>query len=71
MDKFFNEIKRIVCIKKGIVESKKLKGEGKWKREDLVESGSICFIFEEGDEVDFEMVVDDDELDSEDDWVLG
>ncbi|CAP49258.1 uncharacterized protein PODANS_5_5840 [Podospora anserina S mat+] len=71
LDKFLNEIKRIARIKKGIAESKKSKGEGKRKREDSVESGSIRPTLEEGDEVDSETAADDDELDSEDDWVPG
>ncbi|KAK4179701.1 vacuolar protein 14 C-terminal Fig4p binding-domain-containing protein [Triangularia setosa] len=71
LDKFLNEIKRIARIKKGIAESKKSKGEGKRKREDSIGSGSVRPPLEEGDEVDSETAADDDELDSEDDWVPG
>ncbi|KAK3301505.1 vacuolar protein 14 C-terminal Fig4p binding-domain-containing protein [Chaetomium fimeti] len=70
LDKFLNEIKRIARIKKGIAESKRSK-EGKRKRVDSVESGSIRPQLEEGDELDSETAADDDDLDSEDDWVPG
>ncbi|KAK4032653.1 vacuolar protein 14 C-terminal Fig4p binding-domain-containing protein [Parachaetomium inaequale] len=70
LDKFLNEIKRIARIKKGIAESKKSK-EGKRKRVDSVESGSVRPQLEEGDELDSETAADDDDLDSEDDWVPG
>ncbi|KAL1844103.1 hypothetical protein VTJ49DRAFT_4955 [Mycothermus thermophilus] len=69
LDKFLNEIKRIARIKKGIAESKKSK-EGKRKRVDSFDSGSVPPQLEEGDEVDSE-TIDDDEIDSEDDWVPG
>jgi vacuole morphology and inheritance protein 14 len=69
LDKFLNEIKRIARIKKGIAESKRSK-EGKRKRVDSAESGSVRPQLEEGDEVDSE-TADDDDLDSEDDWVPG
>ncbi|KAK4194609.1 vacuolar protein 14 C-terminal Fig4p binding-domain-containing protein [Triangularia verruculosa] len=71
LDKFLNEIKRIARIKKGIAESKRSKGEGKRKREDSFESGSVRPPLEEGDEVDSETAADEEELDSEDDWVPG
>lgn len=70
LDKFLNEIKRIARIKKGIVESKKSK-EGKRKRVDSVESSSVRPQLEEGEEIDSETAADDDDLDSEDDWVPG
>ncbi|KAK4156440.1 vacuolar protein 14 C-terminal Fig4p binding-domain-containing protein [Chaetomidium leptoderma] len=70
LDKFLNEIKRVVRIKKGIAESKKSK-EGKRKRVDSLESGSVRPQLEEGDELDSETAADDDDLDSEDDWVPG
>jgi vacuole morphology and inheritance protein 14 len=70
LDKFLNEIKRIARIKKGIAESKKSK-EGKRKRVDSIDSGSVPPHLEEGDEVDSETAMDDDELDSEDDWIPG
>lgn len=71
LDKFLNEIKRIARIKKGIAESKKSKGDGKRKRVDSIDSGSIRPQLEEGDEVDSETVADDDDDESEDDWVPG
>jgi vacuole morphology and inheritance protein 14 len=70
LDKFLNEIKRIARIKKGIAESKRSK-EGKRKRVDSVESGSVRPQLEEGDELDSETAADDDDIDSEDDWVPG
>lgn len=71
LDKFLNEIKRIARIKKGIAESKRSKGEGKRKREDSVESGSVRPQIEEGDEIDSETAADEEDLESEDDWVPG
>ncbi|KAK4184451.1 vacuolar protein 14 C-terminal Fig4p binding-domain-containing protein [Podospora australis] len=71
LDKFLNEIKRIARIKKGIAESKRSKGEGKRKREDSVESGSVRPQLEEGDEIDSETAADEEDLESEDDWVPG
>jgi vacuole morphology and inheritance protein 14 len=71
LDKFLNEIKRIARIKKGIAESKKSK-EGKRKRVDSVESGSVRPQLEEGEEIDSETAADDDDdLESEEDWVPG
>ncbi|KAK4146613.1 vacuolar protein 14 C-terminal Fig4p binding-domain-containing protein [Dichotomopilus funicola] len=70
LDKFLNEIKRIARVKKGIAESKKSK-EGKRKRVDSIDSGSVRPQLEEGDEVDSETAADDEEVDSEDDWVPG
>ena len=78
LEKFLSEIKRIARIKKGIAESKKSKGDGKRKREDSVDSGSVHIAPEDGDEVDSTVVVndandviDEDDVDSEDDWVPG
>ncbi|KAK3989650.1 vacuolar protein 14 C-terminal Fig4p binding-domain-containing protein [Cladorrhinum sp. PSN332] len=70
LDKFLNEIRRIARIKKGIAESKKSK-EGKRKREDSADSNSLRPQMEEGDEVTSDTAADDDELESEDDWVPG
>ncbi|KAH8887086.1 ARM repeat-containing protein [Thozetella sp. PMI_491] len=76
LDKFLNEIKRIARVKKGIAESRKSKGDGKRKREDSVDSGSAQ-LREDVDEVDSTVVndandvIDDDEEESEDDWVPG
>lgn len=70
LDKFLNEIKRIARVKKGIAESKKSKGDGKRKREDSIDSGSVRLAAGEGDEVDSATANDDDES-SEDDWVPG
>ncbi|KAK3375993.1 vacuolar protein 14 C-terminal Fig4p binding-domain-containing protein [Lasiosphaeria ovina] len=71
LDKFLNEIKRIARVKKGIAESKKSKGDGKRKREDSLDSGSVHIAPEEGDEVESETANDDDDASSEDDWVPG
>lgn len=71
LDKFVNEIRRIARVKKGIVESKKSKGDGKRKREDSVDSGSVHLTPEEGDEVDSDTANDSDDASSEDDWVPG
>lgn len=70
LDKFLNEIKRIARVKKGIAESKKSK-EGKRKREDSVDSNSLRPQLEEGDEVSSDTGEDEDEMESEDDWVPG
>ncbi|KAL2268130.1 hypothetical protein VTJ83DRAFT_2976 [Remersonia thermophila] len=69
LDKFLNEIKRIARIKKGIAESKRSK-EGKRKRVDSIDSGSVPPQLEEGDELDSDTVAED-EIDSEDDWIPG
>ena len=71
LDKFLSEIRRIARVKKGIVESKKSKGDGKRKREDSVDSGSAHLTPEEGDEVDSETANESDDGSSEDDWVPG
>ncbi|KAJ4291536.1 hypothetical protein N0V88_006133 [Collariella sp. IMI 366227] len=70
LDKFLNEIKRIARIKKGIVESKKSK-EGKRKRVDSLDSGSVRPQLDDGDELGSETAADDDDVDSEDDWIPG
>lgn len=70
LDKFLNEIKRIARVKKGIAESKKSKGDGKRKREDSLDSGSIRMAPEEGEDVDSTTANEDDDS-SEDDWVPG
>ncbi|KAK4124175.1 ARM repeat-containing protein [Parathielavia appendiculata] len=70
LDKFLNEIKRIARIKKGIAESKKSK-EAKRKRVDSAESGSVRPQLEDGEEIDSETAADDDDVESEDDWVPG
>ncbi|KAK4464235.1 vacuolar protein 14 C-terminal Fig4p binding-domain-containing protein [Cladorrhinum samala] len=70
LDKFLNEIKRIARVKKGIAESKKSK-EGKRKREDSADSNSLRPPLEEGDEVNSDSGEDEDEMESEDDWVPG
>lgn len=71
LDKFLNEIKRISRIKKGIVESKKSKEDGKRKHEGSLDSGSAHVALEEGDEVDSTLADEEDETSSEDDWVPG
>ncbi|KAI1428925.1 vacuolar protein 14 C-terminal Fig4p binding-domain-containing protein [Xylaria sp. FL1777] len=72
LDKFLNEIKRIARVKKGIAESKKSKGDGKRKREDSIESGSVPIAPEDAEEAGSVTAIDeDDEVSSEDDWVPG
>ncbi|KAH8751373.1 vacuolar protein 14 C-terminal Fig4p binding-domain-containing protein [Diaporthe sp. PMI_573] len=71
LDKFLNEIKRIARIKKGIADSKKSKGDGKRKREESIDSGSVQADLEEGDEVASTLAAEEDETSSEDDWVPG
>ncbi|EOO02568.1 putative vacuole morphology and inheritance protein 14 protein [Phaeoacremonium minimum UCRPA7] len=71
LDKFLNEIKRIARVKKGIAESRKSKGDGKRKREESVDSGSVQAALEEGDEVDSTTANEEDDTSSEDDWVPG
>ncbi|KAI0012409.1 vacuole morphology and inheritance protein [Xylariaceae sp. FL0662B] len=70
LDKFLNEIKRIARVKKGIAESKKSKGDGKRKREESLDSGSIDMVPDEG-EANSTTVNEDDEVSSEDDWIPG
>ncbi|AEO67728.1 uncharacterized protein THITE_2116687 [Thermothielavioides terrestris NRRL 8126] len=71
LDKFLNEIKRIARIKKGIAESKKSR-EGRRKRIDSVGSvGSVRPQLEEGEEVESETAAEEDDLESEDDWIPG
>lgn len=71
LDKFLNEIKRISRIRKGIVESKKSKEGGKRKRQDSLDSESIHRGLEEGDELDSEAALEDDDASVEEDWIPG
>ncbi|KAI1452958.1 vacuole morphology and inheritance protein [Annulohypoxylon moriforme] len=72
LDKFLNEIKRIARVKKGIAESKKSKGDGKRKREDSVDSGSMRMAPDDAEEAGSTTAnEDDDEVSSEDDWIPG
>ncbi|KAI1773727.1 vacuole morphology and inheritance protein [Hypoxylon cercidicola] len=73
LDKFLNEIKRISRVKKGIAESKRSKGDGKRKREDSVDSGSMRLGPDEVAEAGGSTTAneDDDEVSSEDDWIPG
>ncbi|KAI0381070.1 vacuole morphology and inheritance protein [Hypomontagnella monticulosa] len=72
LDKFLNEIKRIARVKKGIAESKKSKGDGKRKREDSVDSGSMHLTPDDGEEAGSTTANEDDgEVSSEDDWIPG
>lgn len=73
LDKFLNEIKRISRVKKGIAESKRSKGDGKRKREDSVDSGSMRLGPDDVEEAGGSTTAneDDDEVSSEDDWIPG
>ncbi|KAI0880989.1 vacuole morphology and inheritance protein [Annulohypoxylon maeteangense] len=72
LDKFLNEIKRIARVKKGITESKKSKGDGKRKREDSVDSGSMRLAPDDAEEAGSTTAnEDEDEVSSEDDWIPG
>ncbi|CAG7565329.1 unnamed protein product [Fusarium equiseti] len=71
LDKFLNEIKRIARIKKGILESKRSKEGAKRKRQDSIDSESINPDFEEGDELDSDAALDDDDDSSGEDWIPG
>lgn len=72
LDKFLNEIKRIARVKKGIAESRKSKGDGKRKREDSVDSGSMRLAADDAEEAGSTTAnEDDDEVSSEDDWIPG
>ncbi|KAI1489693.1 vacuolar protein 14 C-terminal Fig4p binding-domain-containing protein [Biscogniauxia mediterranea] len=75
LDKFLNEIKRIAQIKKGIAESRKSKGDGKRKREESIESGSMQLAQDEEDNASSGTANDDDDdegdVSSEDDWIPG
>lgn len=70
LDKFLSEIKRISRVKKGIIESRKSREGGKRKRQESVDSGSFRPDIEEGDEVE-SFASDDDDEDTEDDWIPG
>lgn len=70
LDKFLNEIKRISRIRKGIVESKRSREGGKRKRQDSLDSGSLQPGLEEGDEINSDALVEDDDS-TEDDWIPG
>ncbi|RYP70008.1 hypothetical protein DL769_005121 [Monosporascus sp. CRB-8-3] len=73
LERFLNEIKRISRIKKGIAESKKSKGDGKRKREESVDSGSMQLAPDEIDEAGSTTAneEDDEDVSSEDDWIPG
>ncbi|WZH46492.1 vacuolar protein 14 C-terminal Fig4p binding-domain-containing protein [Fusarium acuminatum] len=71
LDKFLNEIKRIARIKKGILQSKRSKEGVKRKRQDSIDSESINPDFEEGDELDSDAALDDDDDSSGEDWIPG
>ncbi|KAI1385271.1 vacuole morphology and inheritance protein [Hypoxylon trugodes] len=72
LDKFLNEIKRISRVKKGIAESKRSKGDGKRKREDSVDSGSMHLEQDDAEEAGSTTAnEDEDEVSSEDDWIPG
>ncbi|KAF4995651.1 hypothetical protein FGRMN_4961 [Fusarium graminum] len=71
LDKFLNEIKRIARIKKGILQSKRSKEGVKRKRQDSIDSESLNPDFEEGDELDSEAALDDDDDSSGEDWIPG
>lgn len=73
LEKFLNEIKRIARLKKGIADSRKSRADGKRKREESLDSGSIGP--DDMDDGDSTTAADEDEDDgevsSEDDWVPG
>lgn len=71
LDKFLNEIKRISRVKKGILDSKKLKEGGKRKRQDSADSDSGRAGLEEGDELDSDAIIDDEPDDLDEDWIPG
>ncbi|KAI0015836.1 vacuole morphology and inheritance protein [Xylariomycetidae sp. FL0641] len=73
LDKFLSEIKRIARVKKGIADSKKSKGDGKRKRAESDDSGSMQQTGDDADEVASTTAngEDDGEVSSEDDWVPG
>ncbi|RCI11530.1 hypothetical protein L249_7486 [Ophiocordyceps polyrhachis-furcata BCC 54312] len=71
LDKFLNEIKRIARVKKGILESRKSREDGKGRRQDSDDTGSVRLDMEEGDEVDSDVLLEDDEDSAEEDWIPG
>lgn len=76
LDRFLSEIKRIARIQKGITESRKSKqgkGDGKRKREDSLDSGSIHDGPDDLDEVDSQTANDEEASNAsdEDDWIPG
>ncbi|KAL7620012.1 hypothetical protein AAE478_010561 [Parahypoxylon ruwenzoriense] len=71
LDKFLNEIKRIARVKKGIADSRKSKGDGKRKREDSIDSGSMHQAPDDAEEAGSTTANEEDEVDSEDDWIPG
>ncbi|KAK9772758.1 putative Vacuole morphology and inheritance protein [Seiridium cardinale] len=74
LDKFLNEIKRIARVKKGIADSRKSRADGKRKREESVDSGSMQMGADDADDAGSTAGADDEddgEVSSEDDWVPG
>ncbi|RDA83339.1 hypothetical protein CP532_5224 [Ophiocordyceps camponoti-leonardi (nom. inval.)] len=71
LDKFLNEIKRIARVKKGILESRKSREDGKGRRQDSDDTGSVRLDLEEGDEVDSDALLEDDDDSAEEDWIPG
>lgn len=71
LDKFLNEIKRISRLKRGILDSRKLKDGGKRKHQDSGDSDSEPTALQEGDEVGSD-TTDDDHPDAlDEDWIPG
>ncbi len=71
LEKFLNEIKRISRVRKGIAESRKSreKVDGKRKREDSLDSGSVHAAPDGRDEAG--SATPDEDEDDADDWVPG
>lgn len=70
LDKFLNEIKRISRVKKGIAESRRSQEGGKRKRQASSDTSSAHLEPEEGNEIDPDVAVEDDES-VEGDWIPG
>lgn len=72
LEKFLSEIKRISRIKKGIVESRKSRSDGKRKRTGSMDSEDSNAQGLVGDDNDSTAALDDDkDVSSDDDWVPG
>ncbi|PHH79421.1 hypothetical protein CDD80_4874 [Ophiocordyceps camponoti-rufipedis] len=71
LDKFLNEIKRIARVKKGILESRKSREGDKGRQQDSDETGSDRLELEEGEEIESDALLEDEDNSAEEDWIPG
>ncbi|KAF4589361.1 DNA repair and recombination protein RAD54 and RAD54-like protein [Ophiocordyceps camponoti-floridani] len=71
LDKFLNEIKRIARVKKGILESRKSREGEKAPQQDSDETGSDRLELEEGEEIESDPLLEDEDNSAEEDWIPG